>query len=135
MMGFYELTMALFSAVIADRRHVAPRLSLTNVAALNYLLRSKILVSEDRQLRAIHLILDFKPIPRTFQDIGHAIRIGDPRINRIDVSRPYFLAQDDLPPVKLPIHQIPPPLIISLQQVPLEAPVAAEEELHPLSYP
>ena len=134
-MGFYELTMALFSAVIADRRHVAPRLSLTNVAALNYLLRSKILVSEDRQLRAIHLILDFKPIPRTFQDIGHAIRIGDPRINRIDVSRPYFLAQDDLPPVKLPIHQIPPPLIISLQQVPLEAPVAAEEELHPLSYP
>ena len=135
MMGFYELTMALFSAVIADRRHVAPRLSLTNVAALNYLLRSKILVSEDRQLRAIHLILDFKPIPRTFQDIGHAIRIGDPRINRIDVSRPYFLAQDDLPPIKLPIHQIPPPLIISLQQVPLEAPVAAEEELHPLSYP
>ena len=135
MMGFYELTMALFSAIIADRRHVAPRLSLTNVAALNYLLRSKILVSEDRQLRAIHLILDFKPIPRTFQDIGHAIRIGDPRINRIDVSRPYFLAQDDLPPIKLPIHQIPPPLIISLQQVPLEAPVAAEEELHPLSYP
>ena len=135
MMGFYELTMALFSAVIADRRHVAPRLSLTNVAALNYLLRSKILVSEDRQLRAIHLILDFKPIPRTFQDIGHAIRIGDPRINRIDVSRPYFLAQDDLPPVKLPIHQILPPLIISLQQVPLEAPVAAEEELHPLGYP
>ena len=135
MMGFYELTMAFFSAVIADRRHVAPRLSLTNVAALNYLLRSKILVSEDRQLRAIHLILDFKPIPRTFQDIGHAIRIGDPRINRIDVSRPYFLAQDDLPPVKLPIHQIPPPLIIPLQQVPLEALVAAEEELHPLGYP
>ena len=67
MMGFYELTMAFFSAVIADRRHVAPRLSLTNVAALNYLLRSKILVSEDRQLRAIHLILDFKPIPRTFK--------------------------------------------------------------------
>ena len=134
-MGCHELTMALFSAVIAGRRHVAPRLSLTNVAALNYLLRSKILVSEDRQLRAIHLILDFKPIPRTFQDIGHAIRIGDPRINRIDVSRPYFLAQDDLPPIKLPIHQIPPPLIISLQQVPLEAPVAAEEELHPLSYP
>ena len=135
MMGFHELTVALFSAVIANRRRVAPQLSLTNVAALNYLLRSKILVSEDRQLRAIHLILDFKPIPRTFQDIGHAIRIGDPRINRIDVSRPYFLAQDDLPPIKLPIHQIPPPLIISLQQVPLEAPVAAEEELHPLSYP
>ena len=129
MMGFHELTMALFLAVIADRRHVAPQLSLTNVAALNYLLRSKIFVSEDRQLRVVHLILDFEPISRTFQEIGHAIRARDPRINRIDVSRPDFLARDDLPPVRLPIQQIPPPLIIPLQQVPLEAPVAAEEEI------
>ena len=102
-MGFHELTMALFLAVIVDRRHIAPRLSFTNVAALNYLLRLEIFVSEDRQLQAVHLILDFEPISRTFQEIGHAIRAGDPLINRIDVSRPDFLAQDDLPPVKLPI--------------------------------
>ena len=38
MMGFHKLTMALFLAVIADRRHIAPRLSFTNIAALNYLL-------------------------------------------------------------------------------------------------
>ena len=103
MMGFHELTMALFLAVIADKGHIAPRLSLTNVAALNYLLRSEIFVSKDRQLRAVHLILDFNPISKNFQEIGHAIRAGDPQINRIDVSRPDFLAQDDLPPVKLPI--------------------------------
>ena len=66
MMGFRELTMALFLAVIADRRHVAPRLSFTNVVALNYLLLSEIFVIEDRQLRAVHLILDFEPISRTF---------------------------------------------------------------------
>ena len=95
--------MALFLAVIADNGHITPRLSLTNVAALNYLLRSEIFVSKDRQLRAVHLILDFDPISKTFQEIGHAIRAGDPRINRIDVSRPDFLAQDDLPPVRLPI--------------------------------
>ena len=47
-MGFHELTMALFLAVIADKGHIAPRLSLTNVAALNYLLQSDIFVSEDR---------------------------------------------------------------------------------------
>ena len=47
-MGFRELTMALFLAVFADRRHVAPRLNFTNVAALNYLLQSDIFVSEDR---------------------------------------------------------------------------------------
>ena len=103
MMGFHELTMALFLAVIADKGHIAPRLSLTNVAALNYLLRSEIFVSKDRQLRAVHLILDFDPISKNFQEIGHAIRARDPQINRIDVSRPDFLAQDDLPPDKLPI--------------------------------
>ena len=105
MMGFHELTMALFSAVIADRRHVAPRLSHTNLAALNYVLQSEIFMSEDRQLRVVHLILDFEPISKVFQEIGHAIRAGDPRINRIDVSKPDFLARDDLPPVRLPIHR------------------------------
>ena len=129
MMGFHELTMDLFSAVIADRRHVASWLSHTNVAALNYVLQSEIFMSEDRQLRAIHLILDFEPISRVFQEIGHTIRAGDPRINRINVSRPDFLARDDLPPVRLHIHQIPPSLVIPLQQVPLEATVAAEEEI------
>ena len=49
-------------------------------------------------MRAVHLILDFEPILRTFQEIGYAIRAGDPWINRIDVSKPNFLAQDDLPP-------------------------------------
>ena len=129
MMGFRELTMVLFLVVIADRRHVAPRLSFTNVVALNYLLRSEIFVSKDRQLQAIHLILDFEPISWTFQKIGHAIRAGDPRINRIDISKPYFLARDNLPPVILPIQQIPPPLVIPLQQVPLEVLVTAEEEI------
>ena len=86
-------------------------------------------MSEDRQLRAVHLILDFEPISRVFQEIGHTIRARDPRINRINVSKSDFLAREDLPFVKLPVQQIPPPLIIPLQQVPLEAPVAAKEEI------
>ena len=80
-------------------------------------------------MRAVHLILDFEPISRVFQEIGHAIRARDPRINRIDVSKPDFLAREDLPPVKLAVQQIPPPLIIPLQQVPLKASVAAKEEI------
>ena len=75
------------------------------------------------------MILDFEPISKTFQEIGHAIRAGDPRINRINVSRPDFLARDDFPPIRLPIHQIPPPLVIPLQQVPLEATIIAKEEI------
>ena len=75
------------------------------------------------------MILDFEPISRVFQEIGHTIRAGDPRINRINVSKSDFLAREDLPFVKLPIQQIPHPLIIPLQQVPLEALVAAKEEI------
>ena len=75
------------------------------------------------------MILDFEPISRVFQEIGHAIRAGDPRVNRIDVSKPDFLAQEDLPPVRLPVQQIPHPLIIPLQQVPLEASIVVEEEI------
>ena len=86
-------------------------------------------MSEDHQLRAVHLILDFEPISRVFQDIGHAIRAEDPRINRIDVSKPKFLAQDDLPLVRLLVQQIPPQLIVPLQQVPFEASVETEEEI------
>ena len=65
---------------------------MTNIVALNYLLRSKIFVSEDRQLRAVHLILDFEPISEIYQEIGHAIKVGDPRLDQIDVLIPNFLA-------------------------------------------
>ena len=60
-----------------DKRHVAPKLSLVNVAGLNKVLSSEIFVSEDRQLRAIHLILDFEPLSDAFQEVGHAIKAGD----------------------------------------------------------
>ena len=103
-MYFNYLIMFGFSAISADRRQVAPRLSLTNVVALNYLLWSEIFVSEEKQLRAVHLILDFDPISKIFQEVGHAIRAGGHRINRIDVSKLDFLARDNLPPVVLPVY-------------------------------
>ena len=118
MMDFNFLTTFCLSAIFADKRHVAPKLSHTNVATLNYLLRSEIFVSEDRQLRAVHLILDFQPISEIYQDVGNAIRAGDPRLARIDVLWPNFLARDDLPPIALP-----------LQRILLEAAAALEEEI------
>ena len=94
--------MISFSDVFADKNHVTPRINLTNVQALNYLLRSKIFVSEDGQLRAAHLILDYEPLSRIFQDVGQAIRAGSSRLACIDVSKPRFLARKDLPQVMLP---------------------------------
>ena len=64
------------------------------------------------------MILDFEPISEIYQEIGHAIRGGDPRLARIDVSIPNFLAQEGLPSVILP-----------LQRVLLVVAVAAREEI------
>ena len=70
---------------------MVPNLNFVNVLDLNRVLRFEVFVSEDRQLRAIHLILDFKPSSDKFQDMGNAIRMGDPRLARIDVLVPKFL--------------------------------------------
>ena len=61
-----DLIMISSSYVFADKRHVAPRLSLVNVLGLNKLLRLEIFISEDKQLRAVHLILDYEPLSRIF---------------------------------------------------------------------
>ena len=89
---------------LTDKSYTNPKLSLINVPALNCLLKSQIFVNDDGQLRAVHLILDFKPISRSLLDIGNSIRADDYRLAHIDVSRPGFLAPHDLPPVD---HLIP----------------------------
>ena len=86
--------------------HTTPRISLVNVQALNYLLRSEIFVSEDGQLRAAHLILDYEPLSRALVDVGQAIRAGSPRLARIDVSIPGFLTRRDLPSAQLLVQRV-----------------------------
>ena len=39
--------------------------------------------------------------------MGHVIRAGNPRLSRIDVSVPSFLAREDLPLVELPLQRSP----------------------------
>ena len=74
-------------------------------------------MSEDGQVRAAHLILDYKPLSHIFQDVGQAIRARSSRLARIDVSKPGFLAQRDLPPVVLLIPQNLPPVALPLPQI------------------
>ena len=80
-----------------------PKLNLINVPALNYLLRPQIFVNGDGQLHAVHLILNYEPISRTFLDVDNSIRANDYRLARIDIFRPGFLASHNLPPVYHPI--------------------------------
>ena len=64
-------------------------------------------MSEDGQLRAAHLILDYKPLLHIFQDAGQALRAGNPKLARIDVFKPGFMAWRDLPLVVLPPQCVP----------------------------
>ena len=90
---------------LIDKIQVTPWISLINVLALNYLLRSQIFVNDDGQLRATHLILDYKPLSRSFLDVCNAIRANGYLLARVDVSWPNFLAPHNLPPVDHPILQ------------------------------
>ena len=83
-------------------------------------------MNNDGQLRAAHLILDYEPISRTFLDVGNSIRANDYHLACIDVSRPGFLAQHDLPPVDHPIPQGIPLAVQPLQQVLLEQAIVEE---------
>ena len=101
------MTNIFFLNVFTDKNHVAPKLSLINVPTFNYLLRSEVFVSEDGQLQAAYLILDYEAISLIFQDVGQALKTGNPKLAQVDVSKPGFLAQRDLPPVVLPAWPIP----------------------------
>ena len=83
-------------------------------------------MNDDGQLRAVHLILDYEPISRTFLDVGNSIRANDHRLARIDVSRPGFLAPHDLPPVDHHIPQGIPFAAQPLQQVPFGQAIVKE---------
>ena len=83
-------------------------------------------MNDDGQLRAAHLILDYEPISRTFLHVANSIKANDYRLARIDVSRPGFLTQYDLPPVDYPIPQGIPLAAQPLQQMPLGQAIVKE---------
>ena len=83
-------------------------------------------MNDDGQFCAVHLILDYEPISRTFLDVSNSIRANDHRLAHIDVSRPGFLTPYDLPPVDYPIPQGIPFPAQPLQQVPLRQDIVEE---------
>ena len=84
-------------------------------------------MNDDGQLRAVHLILDFEPISKSFLDVSNSFRAGDHCLARIDVSWPDFFAPYDLPPIDHPIPQGIPIVAQPLQEVPLGEAIIREE--------
>ena len=95
---------------------MAPNLNFVNVLDLNRVLRSEVFVSEDKQLRAVHLILDFKPLSDKFQDVGNAIPAGDPRLLELTFQCLKFLAREGVIQVELPSHGAPFKVAVSREE-------------------
>ena len=72
--GLHYSNHGFASRLFCNKRYVTPNINFVNVRDLNKVLRSEVFVSDDRQLRAVHLILDFQPLSDKFQDMGHAIK-------------------------------------------------------------
>ena len=100
----------------ANKRYVAPNLNFVNIPDLNRVLRAKVFVSKDKQLRVIHLILDFKPLSDKFQDVGNVIRASDPCLAQIDVLVPGFLAREGTMQVGLPFHRSPVEVVVPREE-------------------
>ena len=66
---------------------------------------------------------------RSFQDTGQAVKAGDPRLNRIDVSKPKFLARRDFPPVVLPLQQDLPEAAVAPREEVASSHLSLKEEI------
>jgi len=100
-----------------NKRYVAPNLNFVNIPDLNRVLRFEVFVSENRQLRAVHLMLAFTPLSDKFQDVGNVIRASDPRLARIDISVPRFLAREGIVQVELSSHHFPREEAVSREEI------------------
>ena len=74
--------------------------------------------------------MDFQPISEIYQDVNNAIRVGDPRLARIDISWPSFLARDDLPSIALPLQQILHEAVAAPEEEIASSCLSLEEEIN-----
>ena len=104
---------------------------MANFDLLNQVLRSEIFLHRDGQLRAIHVILDFKPISNHFQLSKHAIKAQDSRLALVDVAIEGYISKP--PPegtqlVELPTFKDSQPIIEEITSLDEEAEDNTSEE-------
>ena len=68
-----------------------PNFSFVNKESLDTILKTKVFVHSDGQLRAAHLILGYTPISKSFLAPKCVIKAKDPCLHRISVAAPSFL--------------------------------------------
>ena len=74
-----------------------PNFSFMNQPSLDKILKAKVFVHTDGQLRAAHMILDYVLISKSFLVPKCVIKARDPRLQRISVATPGFLIVGPVP--------------------------------------
>ena len=69
-----------------------PNFNLVNQPSLDKILKAKVFIHSDGQLRAIHLILGYTPISKSFQALKCDIKSKDLHLHWTSVAAPGFLA-------------------------------------------
>ena len=75
-----------------DKYSATPNFNLVNEPDLMRILKSKIFVHTDGQLRVAHIILSYDPISSSFQAPKYLIKVKDPRLQQINIVVLGFLA-------------------------------------------
>ena len=75
---------------VLESKNSANRLKREKVI-YQFILRSKIFIHYDRQLRAPHLILGCMPSYTSYQDSSSPLMVGSPLLSYLDVQLPKFL--------------------------------------------
>jgi len=74
-----------------DKNVAVPNFNLVNKPSLDKILKVKVFVHSDGQLRAAHLVLRYTPLSSSFQAPKCVIKAKDLHLQQIDVAVPGFL--------------------------------------------
>lgn len=106
-MNFYSNNAFIFG-IFANKNFTAPNLNFVNEPNLTRIVKSKIFLHTDGQLRAAHVILGYKPISTRFQTPKYIIKAKDPQLHQINIAVPGFLngpPPEGTHPVELPAQR------------------------------
>ena len=108
--------MIFFNGFI-DKYAAIPNLNLVNQLESDKILKAKVFVHKDGQLKVVHLILAYEPLSSSFQAPKCVIRARDPRLHQINIVVLGFVVLG--------------PVLDGVQQVALPFQRAIEEEATP----
>ena len=91
----------------ADKNAAIPNFSLVNQPSLDKILKAKVFIHSDGQLRVAHLILGYTPISKSYQASKCIIKAKDPCLHWISVAAPGFLTIGPIPKGMLTTNPIP----------------------------